>query len=87
MAKGKGCPACGESKFKKDKATYHCTNPKCLAVGWIGSPKGVGSGKGAACPRCKHETVRKILTDKRLRIKIRFCSNCEALSIRRLRTS
>jgi hypothetical protein len=87
MAKPSKCPACGELRFKKNKATYECQNPKCRAVGWLGSPKGIGSGKGKVCPRCGQETVRKILTDKRLRIKIRFCTNseCEAFSIRRLK--
>ncbi len=87
MAKPSKCPACGDLRFKKIKATYECQNPECRAVGWFGSPKGVGSGKGTVCPRCKCKTVRKILTDKRLLIKIRFCTNCKALSIRRLKKS
>jgi hypothetical protein len=87
MAKGNTCPACGEPKFKKQGATFQCTNPECRAIGWLGFPKGVGSGKGTLCPRCDHKTVRKILTDKRLKIKIRFCTRCRALSIRRLKVS
>jgi hypothetical protein len=89
MAKGNTCPACGQPKFKKNKSTFQCTNPKCKAVGWLGFPKGVGSGTGTVCPRCKHRTRRQILTDKRLGIKIRFCTttDCHAISIRRLKAS
>jgi hypothetical protein len=85
--KGKTCPACGAPNFqKKTKSTYQCTIPTCKAVGWLDFPKGVGSGSGSACPQCKQRTRRVILTDKRLKIKIRFCTNtdCRAISIRRL---
>lgn len=89
MAKGKICPACGDPKFKRNKSTYECTNRKCKAVGWLGFPKGVGSGKGSVCPRCGQKTRRTILTDPRLRIKVRFCTHtdCRAVSIRRLKKS
>jgi len=91
MSKGNTCPNCGQPKFqpksKKSKSIYECTNPNCRAVGWLGFPKGVGSGKGAECPRCRQKTKRVILSDKRLRIKIRFCTNtdCRAISIRQLK--
>jgi len=91
MSKGNTCPNCGQPKFqpksKKSKSVYECTNPNCRAVGWLGFPKGVGSGKGAECPRCRQRTKRVILSDKRLRIKIRFCTNtdCRAISIRKLK--
>lgn len=72
MSKGSRCPQCGQLTFHAGPGTHKCSG--CGAVGWYGTPKSPGSGKGAECKSCGAFTTRQV-GDKN-GIKVWHCFNC-----------
>lgn len=77
------CPYCGERKFNaviqnnKRRSYKRCS--ACKGVGWIGEPKGTGTG-AQTCKRCGERRLHTIFGNSKTK-SILYCTNIECRSV------